>query len=367
MKVFVSSLISGFESLRDAAAAAISTLGHQPVRAEDFPASPTSPQQACLAGVRDADAVLLILGDRYGYVQKADLSATHEEYREARETRPVLVFVQRDVVPEARQAEFIREVQSWEGGHYTATFADASELRDRVTRALHEFTLANEAAPLNEEELVSRAQALLPAGQSSRPTVILSLASGPTRAVIRPSELENPGLRERLLAEALTGEHAVLTTTAGTETQLAGDAVQLVQQQAGRLVHLDESARILVMGPATDWGRSAGGISSIIEEDVHAFLARSLRFCAKVLDHVDAPGRLTHLVPVVCLTGAGYTPWRTREEQQRSPHSASMGMRSTDKVVVALTPAIRRRPALVHENSQLADDLVARLRRELVR
>ena len=76
MKVFVSSLIGGFESFRAAAASAISTLGHEPVMAEDFPASPDSPQTACLAGVRDSGAVVLILGERYGYVQASDLSAT---------------------------------------------------------------------------------------------------------------------------------------------------------------------------------------------------------------------------------------------------------------------------------------------------
>ena len=94
MRVFISSLITGFESLRDAAASASATLGHEPVRAEDFQASPDSPQQACLAGVRGSDVVVLILGERYGVVQQSGLSATHEEYRVARESRPVLVFIQ---------------------------------------------------------------------------------------------------------------------------------------------------------------------------------------------------------------------------------------------------------------------------------
>ena len=153
MKVFISSLITGYEPLRDAAATAIAALGHEVVRAEDFPAFGGSPQSACLAGVRASDVVILILGDRYGYAQAAGLSATHEEYREARDSKTVLVFVQQGVSPELQQAELIREVQSWEQGHFTAPFTGADELRDRVTRALHDFSLANEAAPLNETEL----------------------------------------------------------------------------------------------------------------------------------------------------------------------------------------------------------------------
>lgn len=106
MKVFVSSLIRGFEEFRGAAADAVTTLGHTPVRAEEFGASPASAQQACLAGVRDADLIVLILGDRYGYPQASGLSATHEEYREARDNSPVLVFIKSGTDVEPAQAAF---------------------------------------------------------------------------------------------------------------------------------------------------------------------------------------------------------------------------------------------------------------------
>lgn len=167
MRVFVSSVIKGFEEFRDAAASAIRTLGHVPVLAEELGASPDSPQQACLGGVRDADSFVLVLGDRYGHPQASGLSATHEEYREARDTRPVLVFLRRNVEPEPLQLSFINEVRSWEQGHLTADFGDPSDLRDKVTRELHDYELANEAAPLDESELATRAHALIPTGQSS--------------------------------------------------------------------------------------------------------------------------------------------------------------------------------------------------------
>ena len=95
MKIFISSLISGFESSRAAAKSAVVALRHEPVMAEDFPAQPNSPQIACLQGIRSADIVVLILGDRYGSVQgTSNVSPTHEEFLEARDTRPVFVFVQ---------------------------------------------------------------------------------------------------------------------------------------------------------------------------------------------------------------------------------------------------------------------------------
>jgi hypothetical protein len=366
VKVFVSSLITGFESLRDAAATAITALGHEVVRAEDFPASADSPQSACLAGVRASDVVVLILGDRYGYVQASGLSATHEEYREARDSRTVLVFVQQGASPDPQQAAFIREVQGWERGHFTAPFADADQLRDRVTRALHDYTLANEAAPLNESELVDRARQLVPERhQSNRAAVVVAVSPGPTRAVLRPAELEAVELQRFVLAASLTGAHAVLTAAAGTDHAIRGDALELRQQQVDRLVRLDESGGVLVVGPASESERGFSGIQSIIEEDVAARIERALRLTAELLDHVDPVSRLTHVAPVVAIFGAGYMPWRTREEQQRSPNQVAMGMGTRERSVVLLTPPVRRRAALIHEATVLAQDFTVRLRREI--
>lgn len=70
VRIFVSSLMSGaFGPRRDAASGAIAMLGYQPVRAEDYPASPTSAQVACLAGVRSADAVV-VLGSQYRFPRR---------------------------------------------------------------------------------------------------------------------------------------------------------------------------------------------------------------------------------------------------------------------------------------------------------
>jgi hypothetical protein len=65
----ISSMISGLESFRDAAADAARTIGHEVRRSEDFAASTLSPQRVCLEGVRWADVVVVLLGARYGDVQ----------------------------------------------------------------------------------------------------------------------------------------------------------------------------------------------------------------------------------------------------------------------------------------------------------
>jgi hypothetical protein len=126
--------MSGFEPFRAAARSAIETLRHEPVVAENFGARPASPQIACLQSVRDADMVVLILGERYGVVQgTSGLSPTHEEFREARDRKPVLVFVREGVEREPRQEAFVAEVQAWQSGYFRGGFKTPDQLRDAVT------------------------------------------------------------------------------------------------------------------------------------------------------------------------------------------------------------------------------------------
>jgi hypothetical protein len=148
MKIFLSSVIRDFEAYRDASARAARALRHEVKRAEDFAASSATPQQACLAGVRWAEAVILLLGVRYGHRQASGISPTHEEYREAREGCPVLIFVEGGAVYEPAQQEFLREIQGWTTGHYTASFSDADERRDAVTSALRDLELAQARGPV---------------------------------------------------------------------------------------------------------------------------------------------------------------------------------------------------------------------------
>src|SRR4051812_31274692 len=116
MKVFISSVIRDFAEYRDAAARAARTLRHEVIRAEDFGASPGSPQQVCLSGVSGADVTLLLLGASYGSGAGDSISPTEEEYREARDRGDVLVFVQTGVTREPRQDRFVHEVRQWAGG-----------------------------------------------------------------------------------------------------------------------------------------------------------------------------------------------------------------------------------------------------------
>src|SRR3546814_1236063 len=136
MKFFIISLMSGLVIGRAATRRAIELLRHEAVMAEYFGAQFSSPQIACLTGLRQSDLVVLVLGTRYGVKQASGLSATHEEYREARGRKPILIFIQQGEA-EPDQAALIDEAGSWESGLFRAAFSTPDELRDRKSTRLN--------------------------------------------------------------------------------------------------------------------------------------------------------------------------------------------------------------------------------------
>lgn len=366
MDVFVSSVVAGYEAYRDAAVDAIETLGHRAVRAEDFGATPTTPQQACLGAVRRSDAVVLLIGPAYGTPQSSGLSATHEEYREARERKPVLVFVESGVEREPAQDEFLHEVQAWATGHFRAAYSSADELKRAVTRGLHEHELATSAGSVDENELIAGAKALLPTQHASVGHAALSVAvaGGPTQQVIRPAELEDSTLARDLQQEALFGPHPILDISEGIQVDVRGH--QLLLEQPSASVGIDESGGVVISQPASRQRRDRGAVvPSLIEEDVTDAVLRAVRFIGAVLERIDPVHRLTDVVVVAQVQNAEYLPWRSRAEQQENPNSATMpigGGRGNSMVM--LSPARRNRQALTHDAERIATDLTALLRRE---
>lgn len=326
VKVFISSLIGGYQDYRAAAVEAIETLGHQVVKAEDFPASSGTPQQACLAAVRDCDVVVLLLGERYGYVQSSGLSATHEEYREARERKPVPVFVEDVSQREGAQQAFLDEVQAWSTGQFRASFTTPGDLKTVIVRALHEHELATSAGPVDESEMLDRAVAMLPDEQASswggRPLLSFAVAGGPYQQVLRPVDLEDQDLAVSVQHEAFFGEHPVLDRNASSTTSIRGNTLVLAQDSAS--VALDQAGWIQVAQPAlTDTDAARQGLPAVIVEDLVDSLENAIRFSGWLLEHVDPERRLTDVVPVARITNTSYMAWRTRAEHAANPNAAA--------------------------------------------
>ena len=217
------------EPFRAAAREAIIQLGHEPVMAEDFGAQPASPQIACLQGLRQSAAVILILGADYGAKQPSGLSATHEEYRDAKDKRPVIAFVQDGVNREPDQASFVNEVQAWDLGLFRDGLSNPDQLRAKITRRLHEWEVSTMAGPVDEQEMLQRALSLIPderRGYSrSVRTLVLAIASSPRQPILRAAEIEQDAFHQELLQAALFGPQRLFTPSKPTTTTIEDQAL----------------------------------------------------------------------------------------------------------------------------------------------
>ena len=370
MRIFISSLITDFETQRTAARRAVTTLRHEPVMAEDFGAQPNSPQIACMQGLRSSDMMVLILGEHYGFVPpNSTLSATHQEYREARETKPVVAFVQEGISPGPEQAAFIAEVQAWEGGLFRGGFVAADDLQDSVTRALHDVTLANATGPVDEQEMAARALAMLPPENKNHVTLVmleLIIVGGPRQRILRPVELEDQGLAERLEQSALFGKNRLFDRSLGTASGLDG-ADLVLGQERGASMRLTEHGSIAVRVPLDDPRSQRRGLDHmsgmvIIEESVQHRLGVALDYAAEIIDHIDRTQRLTHLAVAVRLTGVEHRTWRTQAQHAASSSSVQMGIGGMrERLPVTLTV---RRAALGLDRTVLIEDILIPLRRQ---
>jgi hypothetical protein len=366
-KVFISSVISGYEQYRAAARRAAEALGFDVLMAEDLPGLPNSPQSACLQLVRAADVTLVVLGERYGNPQASGLSATHEEFREARDEGEVLVMVQEGVEPETEQRQFIREAESWEHGVMRRGFTNPDELRDVVTRALHEYTQRPARGTSDPDELRGRAVALQPDGRSIGVETRLHLivVGGPPRTVLSPMELEDVELA-RSLQERLTFRVPVLDNTESTDIRSAGESLVFQQRAAAVVVREDGSLRLTVAARSGDRQPHSVAGMALIEEDLNDRMVQLLQAAGLVLDEIDPVARLRDIIVQAGLTGASAVGWLTRAEAATNPSSISLGMsQRQEAILVPPLPDLRPRAALTADRTRIADDLTIRLRREV--
>lgn len=369
MKVFISSLITGFGSERQAVKRAVTTLRYEPIMAEDFGAQPNSPQIACLQGVRQADMVVLVLGESYGAVQPGSgLSATHEEYREARATKPVLAFVRQGVNPDPQQASFIGEVQGWEGGLFRGGFTDVDDLQAGVTRALHDAAVASAVGPVDQAELSARATALIPPENRNfvtHPALDVAITAGPTQRILRPVEIEAPDLAEGLLQAALFGPNRLFDLASGNESGLNGGDL-VIKQERGASIRLDEQGSILLRLPLDEpvdrRQRDYSGMMAIIEEVVQQRLSAGLGYASDLIERVDPTQRLTHIAIAARISGAEHRAWRTRAQQAARPNSMTISMNPGEDRGPAQVS--HRRAALRLDRSRIVEDLLVPLRRQ---
>lgn len=284
MEFFVSSVVNGYEEYREAAKRAVEYLGHTARRIEDEPslASPPGPQRACLDAIQACDAVVLLLGERYGSIQKgSDKSATHEEWDEARRIgKHVLAFVEDVSQREAEQDRFVEEVSDWENGCKYASYGSSDDVYREVLRALAKFiadptlsskgwrrlrqvdqdarravrrSVSDSQTPLRFDRTAIRAD-LAAVLRDSDKDLIVSGESGVGKSALVLDATEPPALLEGSEALAVN-----LRDLPGTSVELSA---ALSEPLGDLLAHMDAPSRLLVIDAAEACTENKEGVFS---------------------------------------------------------------------------------------------------------
>lgn len=335
-RVFVSSIMQGFEPFREAARDGVKASGCEPLLAEDWPSQGDSSRTACLDLVASSDALVLIIGERGGWTAPSGKLVVEEEWDEARRRKlPVRVFVQEGVERDGEAARLAATASDYITGLFRRTFTDPGSLAAEVERALHDIEpLSTNAMTASTDDLRTLALAIGDAGsQNDAGDKTLRFVLAPERAgeVIDPRTLDEAGFHHAVMTAAQSPAHRIVSygqpvvpRVRGTGLVLEASAPQSNWREArAPRIEVHEHGLILVDTPLETPDLSGiGGIPSHVldEERVEAALVTSFRFAGAVYNLVDEYRRYERLRVDVALSGV-QGAMLERDPQPRSSYT----------------------------------------------
>jgi Domain of unknown function (DUF4062) len=345
--VFISSVMGGFEGVREAAATAVAASGMHPVRSEELSAAPASSQRALLDQVAAAECYLLLLGARYGETDAGATSPTEDEYNEAaRLGKPILVLVQ-EIELEPRQSEFLERIRgNWGEGAFYGRFTDAGDVGAKVADAL-----ARQRAGITEDGPAAQERALALATADDRPgwgePASVRIAFAPLRqtTLLDAMALDDGGLADDLIA-ALRGGGAI-PQSVGISAAVSAGGVKLGPgpQQRGPEARVDADGGISISASVAAEGMLGG--MQIDPIRLGFFLIEAGRSAQLIWDRIDTRSEVGRVAVTVAILDAQHLAYGV------SSGSVSMGG-SVPQIVVAPNP-----PTLV-PRAQLDQEALSR-------
>lgn len=137
--VFVSSVITGMTTERQAARAAIEGLGGKVLMFERLGGRDDDAETAYLASVQSSDFFVGILGERYGKPEQTGYSPTHTEYNEAIKAGLRVSMWAHTGDMDGHQRAFLEEIRTF---HTTGSYDSDVALREGLERRLREVASA---------------------------------------------------------------------------------------------------------------------------------------------------------------------------------------------------------------------------------
>jgi hypothetical protein len=296
-KVFISSVMREYSEIRNAAKEAVETVNHYPVMAENFGARPTSPQGACLEGVRESEIYLGIFGQRYS-------RPTEEEFHEAVSSGKDLLIFAEKVDMEPKQEVFLEDVEDWTSGFNRASFSTKAELSRGIVKSLSRLLTAVTPDFGAGAQRLAKVNEFILKKVDDRSTSWLWLSTTP--AVSGPNipaaKFQSTELRETLEEAAFVKECLLFSRAFGTQSRLEGKWLEARQRDPkkygappARFLLLDRYPTVVFGTVISEEPRTAGDFFRSLfldPEKVGASAQRYLLSCSKLYDQLDPTQRI---------------------------------------------------------------------------
>lgn len=316
-RVFLSSIIEGFDEYRNAAAAGIRDANAEPVRVnEDFPSLSDSSRNACLDAIASCDALVLVVGAKAGWVAPSGRFVIEEEYDEAtRLGRSVHVFLE-TTAREPQTQGFVDRISDFVHGLFRHQYRTAEELRLAVKDALIASKISTNIRMLSEP--IARALAVRSNYQNS---AMLRMVIGSVREeeIFDPLKIHRPEFQDTIITVGSSSPLPFFGIRKAKEARLLSGALVISQDDRGGSnrapwysdVTIDPTGLI---SAETSIGRRQesenhldyGGSYSILTSDLTSASHSVFHFITQLFDLFDPYVRHRQLEYNVGIHGLGY-------------------------------------------------------------
>lgn len=358
--VFISSVVTDLEAVREQAALAVERMGMHPVLAERQPANPAASRQAMFRALAGCEYFLLLLGERYGDPGESGKSPTEEEYDEAcRLHRDVLVLVQEGIETEREQQAFLDRVRGdWGDGVFYARFRGAEDVALAVASALNAQARGGaEDVPAAQARAVELARGEeRSSSMSSGVAVRVAMAPVGAATLLDAVVLEQPELGAHLAQAARVAQ--LVPQSVGIETAISAAGVRLLGNDADDWTtpEIVVGADGAILAVASVRGGGTFGGSLIDPQRLEHALIAAGRFALDAWQQIDDGGRISRVAISAAIPDAEH-------KALGSVSGSSMSMsQSLPTTVVAPDPAL-----VVSRGRVADDDVIKRLLAEIRR
>lgn len=367
-RVFVSSVMTGFEPYRVAAKSAIAAANADPILAEDYPSLSSSPRSACLDGVRSCDALVLIIGDRGGWVAPSGKLVVEEELEEAEKSGlSVLVFIQATKRDESAEA-LVKRISDYTAGYFRKTFTSPESLTAEVKKTTESIVRTKGDTHLNS---VRDAFSEMPT-LGDQTSLRFVIASSRNEEVVDPVTLDSVAFKNRLMEIAHQANVALFSYEIAKATAVHVNSLVIAQEDSRRRGFVDNAqlevtsnGTILIDANVTNRLPSGQSHSmqeyyEIVEEDVRERLRAFFSFCRAFWEQTDPYMRHQQFAYNAALNNIGS---RTIVNDRNLRTSFSGGFSERKLVIAFPAPRSCNRRSLAEPGEHI-DAIMSMLRRQ---